>query len=183
MRWRREREEPPPALRSAFTEVRHAVAACSTARGDDVVGARAELAAVLVESTGALAAMADSAPRRSKLPTMADLAAEELWRLAEPWLSLTFVLTNRPSMSTTEMSELQRGMWARTEALVAACADADGDDLRAARAGLRAHVVDIEASAAALDDSALSERQRLMWRYAVDEIREFAAPALAGERR
>lgn len=168
--------EVSSAVRDSFQGVRAAVDRCAEARGDELPVARRELEKVLGEYMTALQELVRDA-RSSRHPRMVQLATEELWTMAEPWLSLPFVVTRRPTMTTGEAAELQRRMWSRAEELIAACRNARGDDLAVAQARLRAYVDELEASSKALAGSSggpMSERQAAMWRLAVEEVSAFA---------
>lgn len=162
--------------------VGEAVDRCAGAAADELPAACRELEKVLDESTATLQELVRGLPPKSRLPRMVRLTTEELWTIAEPWVSLPFVVTRRPAMTTAEVAGLQRRMWSRAEELIATCRHARGDDLAVAQARLRAHVDELEASSAALAGSSggpMSERQALMWRLAVEEVSGFAAEALA----
>lgn len=169
-------EEVSSAAVDSLHGVRDAVDRCAEARGDDLPVARRELEKVLDEYTTSLQVLVRDA-RRPRFSRMVQLTTEELWTMAGPWLSLPFVVTRRPAMTTEEAAELQRRMWSRAEELIAACRTARGDDLAVAQARLRAHVDELEASSKALAGShggPMSERQAAMWRLAVEEVSGFA---------
>ena len=159
--------EQSSALKGGLRDVTEAVDRCKKAQGDDDLAVRRrELAETLRDSVTAV---------RSRL------AAEEMCKVAGPWLSVTLVVTEEGQATSVDHSEWQRNLWHRAEEMIAACAEARGDDLAAARERLRQFVSEIEASSEAFMAvvGLMSERSALMWRIAVEEIGSFAADALA----
>jgi hypothetical protein len=175
-------EELPSALQGGMRGVREAVDRCEKAQGDDDLAVRRrELAETLRDSTTALRALATNASPGSRIPRVTRLAAQEMCEVAGPWLSVRLVVPEEGSMTSQDMSEWQRNLWHRAEEMIAACVEARGDDLVAARKRLRQFVREITASSEAFlaVDGLMSERSALMWQLAVEEIGEFAADALA----
>jgi hypothetical protein len=172
--------EVSSVLQGSLRAVREATEKCSSARGDDLIAARQELRTLLYEWVARLEALAREAPPKSRLPRMMRLTSDELWEMAEPWLSYEFVVAHRVQLTASEMSELQRDTWSRVEAAIAAYGETRGDDEVAARERLTRLADQIRTSSeTAMSGDAMSERQLLMWRLAADEITGFVADAVA----
>lgn len=185
MSWFRRKAKEPPTIESVsstgekgLAAVQAAVGRCSASQAEELVAAWRELSRVRDESVTALRAVVADEPRGSQLRRAALLVEDEIWSITEPWLNLNFVVTHRIAMTTEGMSNLQRLMWQRAEAAMSACVDASGDELPAARARLR-QLVDELQLIKDVPIEVMSERQRLMWTLAADEIAEMASDALA----
>jgi hypothetical protein len=171
--------EVSSALQEGLGRVTEAVDQCEKAQGEDELAVRRrELAETLRASVIALRSLKSKGPR---IPRMARLAAQEMCEVAGPWLSVRPVVTGEGQVTSQDLSEWQRNLWRRAEEMIAACAEARGDDLVAAQERLRQFVSEIMASSEAFMavDGLMSERSALMWRLAVEEIGSFAADAIA----
>jgi hypothetical protein len=81
-------QEVSAAAQNALTTVSAAVRRCETATGDDLADARRELAEAVRESTAVLENLVrDVPPNSPRRPLMARLTAEELAKMAQPWLT------------------------------------------------------------------------------------------------
>jgi len=168
-------EEVSAALQNSLERVGEAVRKCEAAEGTGLAVARRELAGELRESMSAMENLVRDVAPSSRLHRMARLTAGELVRMARPWLIFESAATERSSLRTGEMSELQRTMWSRAEEVIAAGVD----DPVAARETLHQLIDETSVFSSTLVNPPMSERQALMWRLVVEEIAGLAADALA----
>lgn len=82
-------------------------------------------------------------------------------------------------LSTKNMAERQRAIWARTEEALVAYRDARGDQVGPARERLLGVADEADAGVGELEAAGASERQVLMAKLAAEEIRAFVNDALA----
>ena len=83
------------------------------------------------------------------------------------------------SATPDEMVEAQRAMWAEAEEAVAAYINARGEAVGPARERMLRVADEVGPGSRRFEGVAMSERQRLMWELAAEEIRDFVNDSLA----
>lgn len=175
-------EEVSSVLQETLRSVNDAVERCKAANAADKGSADKELAAARLHldrtvtdqlaKTRALVRDGEASPRFRR---MIGLNSAEIMELTAPWMSLKPLVSRGVPLSQEEMSNAQRLMWTRAEFLIATHVASGGSP--ETKAQLERLPQQLKADVEVMPEGN-SERQRLMWTLAVEEICSFVDDAL-----
>jgi len=169
-------EEVSQVLQDALRSVEAAIETCKAANGPALPAARDHLHQTVADRVARIQSLVRDEPTGSRLRHMTALTSAEIIDNAAPSLSLKAALRRGVPLSREEMSNTQRFMWMRAEVLIAAHVDSGRS--RETRAQLERLPEQLRIEQKLVAGRHLSERQRLMWELAVEEIDEFVGDAL-----